>query len=88
MKQIREPGARGSYLKDSEKLEMYRLHKEIPEVYTVEKFAKDYSIMRQRVHAILWLKEIEEKEEKKLGHPLDVSTKLLLDNFPEYDIDC
>nr|TKS01660.1 hypothetical protein D5086_0000170780 [Populus alba] len=83
MKQIREPGARGSYLKDSEKLEMYRLHKEIPEVYTVEKLAKDYSIMRQRVHAILWLKEIEEKEEKKLGHPLDVSTKLLLDNFPE-----
>lgn len=39
--------------------------------------------MRQRVHAILWLKEIEEKEEKKLGHPLDVSTELLLDNFPE-----
>ncbi|KAJ6865936.1 hypothetical protein NC652_037457 [Populus alba x Populus x berolinensis] len=85
MKQIREPGARGSYLKDSEKLEMYRLHKEIREVYTVEKLAKDYSIMRQRVHAILWLKEIEEKEEKKLGHPLDVSTKLLLDNFPEGD---
>jgi hypothetical protein len=29
------------------------------------------------------LKEIEEKEEKKLGHPLDVSTELLLDNFAE-----
>jgi hypothetical protein len=39
--------------------------------------------MRQRVQAILWLKEIEEKEEEKRGHPLDVSTKLLLDNFPE-----
>ncbi|KAH8484529.1 hypothetical protein H0E87_028843 [Populus deltoides] len=61
MKQIREPGARGSYLKDSE------------------------NIMRQRVQAILWLKEIEEKEEEKRGHPLDVSTKLLLDNFPEGD---
>lgn len=83
MKQIREPGAGGSYLKDSEKSEMYRLHKEIPGVYTVETLAKDYSIMRQRVHAILWLKEIEEKEEKKLGHPLDVSTELLLDNFAE-----
>ncbi|KAL9380355.1 hypothetical protein Peur_026012 [Populus x canadensis] len=71
MKQIREPGAGGSYLKDSEKSEMYWLHKEIPGVYTVETLAKDYSIMRQRVHAILWLKEIEEKEEKKLGHPLD-----------------
>jgi len=83
MKQIQEPGARGSYLKDSEKAEMYRLHKKNPEVYTVEKLAKDYRIMRQRVHAILWLKEIEEEEEKKLGHPLDDSIELLLDTFPE-----
>lgn len=83
MDQIKEPGLRGSYLKDSEKAEMYRLHKENPEVHTVEKLAKDYRIMRQRVHAILWLKEIEEEEEKKLGHPLDNSIELLLDNFPE-----
>lgn len=83
MKQVIEPGARGAYLKDSEKAEMYRLHKENPEVYTVEKLAKDYRIMRQRVHAILWLKEDEEKMEKKLGHPLDDSVEQLLDNFPE-----
>lgn len=84
MKQVIEPGARGAYLKDSEKAEMYRLHKENPEVYTVEKLAKDYRIMRQRVHAILWLKEDEEKMEKKLGHPLDDSVEQLLDNFPEF----
>lgn len=84
MKQVIEPGARGSYLKDSEKAEMYKLHKENPEVYTVEKLAKDYRIMRQRVHAILWLKEDEEKMEKKLGHPLDDSVEQLLDNFPEF----
>lgn len=84
LKQVREPGARGSYLKDSEKAEMYRLHKENPEVYTVEKLAKDYRIMRQRVHAILWLKELEEEEEKKLGQPLDDSVELLLDTFPEF----
>lgn len=84
LKQVREPGARGSYLKDSEKAEMYRLHKENPEVNTVEKLAKDYRIMRQRVHAILWLKELEEEEEKKLGHPLDDSVELLLDTCPEY----
>lgn len=84
LKQVREPGARGSYLKDSEKAEMYRLHKENPEVYTVEKLAKDYRIMRQRVHAILWLKELEEEEEKKLGRPLDDSVEVLLDNFPEF----
>lgn len=83
LKQVREPGARGSYLKDSEKAEMYRLHKENPEIYTVEKLAKDYRIMRQRVHAILWLKELEEEEEKKLGHPLDDSVELLLDTCPE-----
>ncbi|PSR96759.1 Neugrin-like protein [Actinidia chinensis var. chinensis] len=84
LKQVREPGARGTYLKDSEKAEMYRLHKENPEVYTVEKLARDYRIMRQRVHAILWLKEIEEEEEKKLGHPLDDSVELLLDTCPEF----
>ncbi|XP_059642192.1 protein GAMETE CELL DEFECTIVE 1, mitochondrial-like [Cornus florida] len=84
LKQVREPGARGMYLKDSEKAEMYKLHKENPEVYTVEKLAKDYRIMRQRVHAILWLKELEEEEEKKLGHPLDDSVELLLDTCPEF----
>ncbi|WOL13935.1 hypothetical protein Cni_G22715 [Canna indica] len=84
LKQVREPGARGAYLKDSEKAEMYRLHKENPEVYTVERLAKDYRIMRQRVHAILWLKEMEEEEEKKRGKPLDDSVEILLDNFPEF----
>ncbi|XP_073098806.1 protein GAMETE CELL DEFECTIVE 1, mitochondrial isoform X2 [Elaeis guineensis] len=84
LKQVREPGARGAYLKDSEKTEMYRLHKENPDVYTVERLAKDYRIMRQRVHAILWLKEMEEEEEKKLGRPLDDSVEILLDNFPEF----
>lgn len=84
LKQVREPGVRGSYLKDSEKAEMYRLHKENPEVYDIERLAKDFRIMRQRVHAILWLKEIEEEEEKKLGRPLDDSVEILLDNFPEF----
>ncbi|EXC33631.1 hypothetical protein L484_013828 [Morus notabilis] len=86
LKQVREPGARGSYLKDSEKAEMYRLHKENSEVYTVERLAKDYRIMRQRVHAILYLKQDEEEMEKKLGHPLDDSVEQLLDNFPEFFI--
>lgn len=83
MKQVREPGARAEYLKDSEKAEMYRLYKENPEVNTVEKLAKDYRVMRQRVHAILWLKEMEEEEEKRIGKPLDDSVEILLDNFPE-----
>ncbi|XWS09162.1 hypothetical protein CRYUN_Cryun40dG0062600 [Craigia yunnanensis] len=84
LKQVLEPGARGSYLKDSEKAEMYRLHKQNPEVYTVEKLAKDFRIMRQRVEAILWLKKDEEEMEKKLGHPLDDSVERLLDTCPEF----
>ncbi|KAK9713737.1 hypothetical protein RND81_06G048200 [Saponaria officinalis] len=84
LKQIEEPGARGSYLKDSEKAEMYKKHKQNPELYTVEKLATDYRIMRQRVMAILWLKEMEEEEEKKRGEPLDDSVELLLDTFPEF----
>ncbi|KAI3918767.1 hypothetical protein MKX01_042087 [Papaver californicum] len=84
LKQVMEPGVRGSYLKDSEKAEMYKLHKMNPEVYTVEKLAKDCRVMRQRVHAILWLKEDEEEQEKKLGKPLDDSVEMLLDSFPEF----
>ncbi|XP_031130957.1 uncharacterized protein LOC116032506 [Ipomoea triloba] len=84
MKQVMEPGARGSYLKDSEKAEMYKKHKEKPEEYTIERLAKEYRIMRQRVHAILWLKELEEEEEKKLGQPLDNSIEVLIDNNPEF----
>jgi hypothetical protein len=86
LKQVREPGSRGSYLKDSEKQEMYRLHKEDPATYTVERLAKDFRVMRQRVHAILWLKEMEEEEERKLGKPLDDSVEILLDSCPEYVI--
>lgn len=62
---------------------MYKKHKQNPEVYTVERLANEYRIMRQRVHAILWLKELEEEEEKKLGRPLDNSVELLLDTCPE-----
>jgi hypothetical protein len=84
LKQVREPGSRGAYLKDSEKQEMYRLHKEDPATYTVERLAKDFRVMRQRVHAILWLKEMEEEEERKQGKPLDDSVEILLDSCPEY----
>ncbi|KAG8055090.1 hypothetical protein GUJ93_ZPchr0001g32329 [Zizania palustris] len=82
LKQVREPGSRGAY--DSDKLEMYRLHKEDPETYTVERLDKDFRVMRQRVHAILWLKELEEEEKRKRGKPLDDSVEILLDSCPEY----
>ncbi|CAH9141200.1 unnamed protein product [Cuscuta epithymum] len=84
MKQVMEPGARGSYLKDYEKTEMYKKHKENPGVYTIEKLAKEYRIMRQRVHAILYLKGLEEEEEKKLGRPIHSTLETFIDNYPEF----
>ncbi|KAG8076868.1 hypothetical protein GUJ93_ZPchr0006g44373 [Zizania palustris] len=62
------------------------LHKEDPETYTVERLAKDFRVMRQRVHAILWLKELEEEEERKWCKPLDDSVEILLDSYPEYRV--
>eukprot|EP00252_Welwitschia_mirabilis_P009943 TRINITY_DN22906_c0_g1_i1.p1 TRINITY_DN22906_c0_g1~~TRINITY_DN22906_c0_g1_i1.p1 ORF type:complete len:393 (+),score=68.03 TRINITY_DN22906_c0_g1_i1:127-1305(+) len=85
MRQIECPGLRGEYLKDSDKQEMYRLHKENPEVYTVERLAKDFRVLRQRVHAILWLKEDEEEMEKRMG-PLDDAVERLIDAAPEFFI--
>ncbi|KAF6174421.1 hypothetical protein GIB67_024443 [Kingdonia uniflora] len=58
------------------------INQENPEVYTVVKLAKDCRIIRQRVHATLWLKEIEEEEEKKCG-PLDDSIERFLDTCPD-----
>ncbi|CAH9095542.1 unnamed protein product [Cuscuta europaea] len=78
-----EAGAMGSYLKDSKKTEMYKKHKENPGVYTIEKLAKKYRIMSQRVHTILYLKGLEEEEEKKLGHPIHSTLETFIDNNPE-----
>lgn len=83
VKRAQEPGARGSRLKDLEKAEMCLLHKKNPEVYTVERLAKDYRVMRQRVLAILWLKELEDEAEK-LGRPWEDCVEKLLDNHPEF----
>ncbi|CAM8915484.1 unnamed protein product [Rhodiola kirilowii] len=71
LKQAKEPGTRGSHLSESDKAKIYTLHNGDPEVNTVEKLARDFKIMRQRVHAILWLKKDKEEREKKLGHSLN-----------------
>lgn len=36
-------------------------------LYSVETMKKDYRLKKQRVHASLWVKEIEKMEEAKLG---------------------
>ncbi|KAJ7295781.1 hypothetical protein O6H91_Y164400 [Diphasiastrum complanatum] len=66
-----KPDHSAAHLSDASKERMYKLHKEDPKVNTVDKLAADYRIRKQRVHAILWLKETEKKQEEELGHPLE-----------------
>eukprot|EP01018_Ginkgo_biloba_P005887 Gb_11832 [translate_table: standard] len=85
MKQVTEEGNNSNYsLTEEDKTKMQELHKEDLEVYTVDKLAKDYRIKKQRVHATMWLKEIEKEEEAKLGTPLDDDIEQLLDNCSEF----
>ena len=53
---------RNSHLRDEAKLQMWKLHCEDPEKWSVEELAKVYKIRQQRVMAILALKEMEAKE--------------------------
>lgn len=83
LKHVREPGTRGELLKEEEKKEMYRLHKLDPVKHDIDRLSKTFRVMRQRVHAILWLKEMEEEEVKRSGKPLDDSIEQLIDACPE-----
>ncbi|KAG7979342.1 hypothetical protein I3843_05G126500 [Carya illinoinensis] len=39
-------------------------------LYSLDNMKKDYRLMKQRIHAGLWVKEIEKQEEAKLGDPI------------------
>lgn len=56
-------------------------------VYSVENMKKDYRLKKQRMHAGLWMKEIEKLEEAKFGDS-DVAggddIQRLLDSCSEY----
>lgn len=59
-------------------------------LYSLENIKKDYRLKKQRVHAGLWLKEIEKMEEAKLGDSIGGSgngddIEKLLDSCSEYD---
>lgn len=51
-------------------------------LYELENLKKDYRLKKQRVHAGLWVKEIEKMEEEKLGGGDDIER--LLDTCSEY----
>lgn len=56
-------------------------------LYNIQNMKKDYRLKKQRLHAGLWMKEIEKQEEAKLGDPVvggrdDIDR--LLDSYSEY----
>lgn len=52
-------------------------------LYSLENLKKDYRLKKQRIHAGLWMKEIEKLEEAKLGNSVDDIDRLL-DSCSEY----
>ncbi|KAF9591017.1 hypothetical protein IFM89_001227 [Coptis chinensis] len=52
-------------------------------LYSVENMKKDYRLKKQRIHAGLWMKEIEKQEEVKLGGSGGDDIERLLDSCSE-----
>nr|KJB20425.1 hypothetical protein B456_003G147700 [Gossypium raimondii] len=52
-------------------------------LYSLENIKKDYRLKKQRIHAGLWMKEIDKLEEAKLGDSADDIDRLL-DSCSEY----
>lgn len=52
-------------------------------LYSLENVKKDYRLKKQRIHAGLWMKEIEKQQEAKLGGSADDIDRLL-DTCSEY----
>lgn len=56
-------------------------------LYSLESMKRDYRVQKQRIHAGLWVKEIEKQEEDKLGDGFGGGDGIesLLDSCSEYD---
>ncbi|GJV88903.1 hypothetical protein Tco_1532841 [Tanacetum coccineum] len=53
--------------RDDEEEMLMKLKEDRKSLYSLENVKRDYRVMKQRVHAGLWVKEIEKMEEAKLG---------------------
>lgn len=70
------------------KTQVENLDKKNNSLYSVENMKKDYRLRKQRIHAGLWMKEIEKQEEAKLGDSIvggGDNIERLLDSCSEYD---
>ncbi|KAK9114423.1 hypothetical protein Syun_021220 [Stephania yunnanensis] len=52
-------------------------------LYSVENIKKDYRLKKQRIHAGMWMKEMEKQEEAKLGGGGEDDIERLLDSYSE-----
>lgn len=87
MKQITEDRPKSSYYpleEEKEKIDQKHLIKENPEDYIASKISKNYRTTKRRVHASLWLKEIEKQEEAKMGNPANDDIDQLLDSCSQF----
>ncbi|KAG0598286.1 hypothetical protein M758_12G061200 [Ceratodon purpureus] len=66
-----EPDYKACRLSEAVKERIWRSYTDNPEPVTVDRLAKEYRIRKQRVHAIVWLKDIEKQEEAAQGSPLE-----------------
>ena len=66
-----EPDHKACRLSEAVKERIWRSYTDNPEPVTIDRLAKEYRIRKQRVHAIVWLKDIEKKEEAAQGSPLE-----------------
>lgn len=66
-----DPDHKAARLSDLVKEKIWRAYRDNPETVTVDRLAKEYRIRKQRVQAIVWLKDIEKEEEAQAGSPLD-----------------
>ncbi|CAI5485072.1 unnamed protein product [Closterium sp. Yama58-4] len=67
------PDSTAARLSEESKENMWLLHQKDPGHWSVARLAREYRVRQQRVHAILWLKDLEKKMEEEQGKPLDDS---------------
>ncbi|CAI7871018.1 unnamed protein product [Closterium sp. NIES-53] len=67
------PDSTAARLSEESKENIWLLHQKDPGHWSVARLAREYRVRQQRVHAILWLKDLEKKMEEEQGKPLDDS---------------
>ncbi|PWA78911.1 hypothetical protein CTI12_AA210540 [Artemisia annua] len=74
--QRRKKGGTSKSKREQEDERLMKLKEDGKSLYSLENVKRDYRVMKQRVHAGLWVYEIEKMEEAKLGGPAGAADDL------------